>query len=59
FIAYQLTAWKTDPPFYFEMFFTKEKKVEEIRIKSYPGSYYPILLRDRALGPHAIDKELR
>ncbi|MDH5510830.1 MAG: hypothetical protein OEZ32_10815 [Nitrospinota bacterium] len=59
FIAYQLTGWKTDPPFYFEMFFTREKKLEEIRLKSFPGSYYPQLLMDRALGPHAIDKILR
>ncbi|MDH5679748.1 MAG: hypothetical protein OEZ28_14180 [Nitrospinota bacterium] len=59
YVAYQLTAWKTDPPFYFEIFFKKNRKVEEIRIKSFPGSYYPQLLRDRALGPHAIEKHLQ
>ena len=58
FVAYQLTGWKTDPPFYFDIFFNHEKKIEEIRIKSFPGAYYPGLLKDRALGPHAIDKNL-
>ncbi|MDH4185281.1 MAG: hypothetical protein OEV92_13715 [Nitrospinota bacterium] len=58
FVAWQITGWKTDPPFYFEIFIGRNRMIEEIRLKSFPGSYYPRLLMDKALGPDAIDKKL-
>jgi len=58
FIAFQLTGWKTNPPFYFEIFFGKDKALEEIRLKSFPNKDYPLLLRQRATGPDAIEKNL-
>jgi len=58
FIAYQLTGWKTDPPFYFEMYFGKDKALEEIRIKSFPNKHYPAMLAQRATGPDAIEAQL-
>lgn len=58
FIAYQLTGWKMNPPFYFEIYFGKDKMLEEIRIKSFPNKYYPAMLTQRATGPDAVEAQL-